>query len=191
MDIQNNKEIINKSALKSKMESNRFRIASIIIGAFLVFLIGFAAGMRVGFHKVRFSNDFGKNYERNFMGPRSQGPMGMFHDFEGKAMRNPHGIAGEIISVSEDSLAIKDRDNKENTVTITDKTILKNGKDDIKITDLKSGDKIVVLGKPGDGGTINADLIRIINGLPDNNPGNGRLMDNFPENNNNADNQQN
>lgn len=207
MDAPSNKELINKSALKSKMKSNGFKIAGIIVGAFLVFLIGFAAGMRVGFHKIRFSNDFGKNYERNFMGPKSQGPMGMFRDFEGKEMRNPHGLAGEIISISGDSLVIKDKDNRENTVAVAENTAIKNGNDDIKITDLKSGDKIVVLGKPGDDGIIKADLIRILNDFqPDdqsgNNdkPGNGNPPmnnpqdngpDNFPQNGNNTDNQQN
>lgn len=171
MDAPSNKELINKSALKSKMKSNGFKIAGIIVGAFLVFFIGFAAGMRVGFHKIRFSNDFGRNYERNFMGPRSQGPMGMFRDFEGKEMRNPHGLAGEIISISDSNIVIKDMDDEENTINITEKTIIKNGRDNIKISDLKSGDKIVVLGKPkNDNGTINAHLIRIFN--PDDIPGN-------------------
>lgn len=167
----NNKEIINKEVLKEKVKSNKFRIASMIVGSFLILLIGFAIGVKVGSHKARFSNDFGRNYEKNFMGPIHGGPMGMFDNLEGRGMRNPHGIAGSIISISANNIVVKDRDNKENTITVTDKTSIKNGRDDIKITDLKTNDNIVVLGKPGDNGVVSADLIRIFspNDTPDNN----------------------
>jgi hypothetical protein len=170
MDVTNNQQLINKEVLKEKMKSKKYKILIHIVSTILLLLIGFAVGVKVGLHKARFSNDFGRNYEKNFMGPRRGGPMGMFDDFEGRGMRNPHGIAGSIISISDNSLVIKDRDNKENTITVTDKTIIKNGRDTKKINDLKTGDEIVVLGRPGDNGTVNADLIRIFN--PSDNPSN-------------------
>lgn len=164
MDIANN-NATKKEVSKNKPGSNRLGVASIIVGAVLIFLVGFAAGTRVSFHKARFSNDFGKNYERNFMGPVPPGPMGMFHDFSGHGMRNPHGIAGSIISIAENNIVIKDRDDKENTISVTDKTVIKNQAETIKIENLKTDDKIVVLGKPDDNGTVQADLIRV---LPEN-----------------------
>lgn len=171
MNQENNKEIASKENFPKKIRSSSFKTASMIIGAFLIFLIGFAIGTRVGFHKARFSSDFGKNYERNFIGPIPPGPMGkMFDDFEGKGMRNPHGMAGEIISVSDSNIIIKDMVDEENTINVTEKTIIKNGRDNIKISDLKLGDKIVVLGKPKDNGTVDAHLVRIFN--PDDIPGN-------------------
>ena len=56
---------------------------------------------------------------------------------------------------------IKDRDNKENTISVNDKTIINLGRDTIKIGDLKNDENVVVIGKPGDNGVINADLVRV------------------------------
>ena len=155
------------------LKSKSFKIAAIAIGSIIIALIIFTAGVNVGFHKAKFSFKFGENYERNFMGPFPDqgipmgpvGPMGMMRekvrDFEGSDFRNPHGISGTIISISENSLVIKDKDNKENTVSVDDKTVIKLGRDTIKIGDLKNDEEIVVIGKPGDNGVVNADLIRV------------------------------
>ena len=151
------------------MKSNKFKIAVGVVGALLVMLIVFAAGIGVGFKKARFSYKFGENYERNFMGSRSSQNnfwgMGMmrekFNDLEGRGFRNAHGIAGTIISITDNNIVIKDKDNKENTIAITDKTIIKSGRDDVKVGDLKNDQQIVVMGNPGENGVINADLIRV------------------------------
>jgi hypothetical protein len=145
-------------------------VASIASGIIILMLGSFATGIAVGTRKAKFSSDWGKNYERNFMVPRpgEMGPggerggmMGMMRDFEGRDFRNAHGLAGAIISIADNNIIVKDKDNKENTVTVTDKTIIKNGRDDIKIGDLKQDDQIVVMGNPGDDGVINANLIRV------------------------------
>jgi hypothetical protein len=163
------------------LKSKKFIVASAIVGIFIVALVSFAMGIAVGFHKARFSNDFGKNYERNFMGQRPgingpAGPMGMMgeklRDFEGKGMRNGHGVAGTIISISENSIIIKDRDGKENTISVSDKTIINLGRDTVKIGDLKNGEEIVAIGKPGDSGVVNADLIRVFDKNRNNNQNN-------------------
>ena len=95
------------------------------------------------------------------------GPIGMmkekFNDLEGRGFRNAHGIAGTIISIMDNNIVIKDKDNKENTVAITDKTIIKLGVDDVKISDLKNDQQVVVMGNPGENGVVNADLIRVFN----------------------------
>lgn len=155
------------------LKSKSFKVAAIAIGSIIIALIIFTAGVNVGFHKAKFSFKFGENYERNFMGPFQDqgvsmgpnGPMGMMRekvrDFEGRDFRNPHGISGTIISISENSLVIKDKDNEESTVSVDDKTIIKSGRDTIKIGDLKNDEEIVVIGRPGDDGVINADLIRV------------------------------
>lgn len=162
--------------------SKKLKIASIIAGSIVAALVIFVAGVNVGIHKAKFSYKFGENYERNFMNPGMMNPggpngqMGMgqpgfpdrianFPDrVEGKNFRNPHGISGTIISISDNSLVIKDKDNKENSVAISDQTVIKSGRDDIKISDLKTNDQIVVIGKPGDDGKVNADFIRIFDG---------------------------
>jgi len=165
------------------LKSKRFKIAAGIVGAFILALAIFGAGVSVGIHKARFSYQFGENYERNFMGPRPSGPMGgpmgFFREMEGKDFKNGHGLVGEIISISENNLVIKDPEGEENSVAISDKTIIKDRKDNIKITDLKTGDKIAVLGKPDDNGIVSANLIRVLPEFqPQNPPKNG------PQNNN-------
>jgi len=151
-------------------KSKKFKIAAMVVGVFLIFLIGFASGVAVGIHKARFSYRFGENYERNFMGSRrgmdwSNKPIGMMgqkvRDFEGRDFINGHGLAGTIISITDNNLVIKDRDNRENTVAVSDKTIIKSGRDDIKIGDLKNNEQVAVVGSPGDNGVINAELIRV------------------------------
>ena len=89
------------------------------------------------------------------------GPGGMMRGFEGGDFRNGHGIAGVITSITDNNIVIKDRAGKENTITVNEKTIIKNGAADIKITDLKNDQSIVVIGNPGDNGVVNADLIRV------------------------------
>jgi len=134
------------------------------VGIFIIALASFSAGVAVGFHKARFSFEFGENYERNFMGSRHEVPMGMMPfppNFEGKGMRNGHGVAGTIISISDNNIVIKDKDGKENTIAVSEKTIINVGRDTIKIGDLKNDEEIVVIGRPGDDGTVNADLIRV------------------------------
>ena len=157
------------------LKSKKFKIAVIAVGSLLFALIIFSGGVFVGFHKAKFSYNWGKNYERNFMGQKmsDRGPMGMmkegFRKFEGKDFRNAHGLAGTIISIADNNIIIKDKDNKENTVAVSDKTIIKSGRDDIKIGDLKNDEQIVIMGKPGDDGVINADLIRVFDNNNNNN----------------------
>lgn len=162
-----------KSEENQKPKTKNLKTAAIVVGTLLVALIIFIGGIGVGLRKARFSNDFGRNYERNFMGSRfndGRGMMGwqgfaggMMREFSGRDFRNAHGLAGTIISVTDNNLVVKDRDNKENTVAVTDKTVIKLGRDNAQVSDLKQNDQVVIIGKPGDNGVINADLIRVFN----------------------------
>lgn len=157
------------------VKSRNFKVAIGIVGAVLFALVIFAGGVAVGLRKAKFSYQWGQNYERNFMGSGfshgnmmerdfgrgGEGMMGFFRGVEGRDFRNAHGLAGTVISISDNNLIIKDQDNKENTVAVTDKTIIKDHMVDVKITDLKVNDQIVVMGRPDDQGVISADLIRV------------------------------
>jgi len=155
------------SKITNLYHAKYFKTFTIVVGAILIALTSFAVGMSVGFHKAKFSYKWGENYERNFAGPGMGGPMGFMHDFQGRDFRNSHGTAGVIVSLTDNNLVIKDRDGKENTVAVTDKTVIKKYREDIKITDLKQGDQVVVLGNPGNDGTINADIIRVFDNPAD------------------------
>lgn len=168
------------------LKSKKFKIAALAVGVFILMLVSFAGGVATGLHKARFSYEFGKNYERNFVGGPFPGPMGeimdgrgprgMMPDFEGRGFRNGHGISGTIISVANNQIVIKDRDGQENTVSVSDKTLIKRGQDTISINDLKNDEQIVVIGRPGDNGTVSADLIRVFDGanMTNNNSNNNR-----------------
>lgn len=152
------------------LKSKGFKTAAIVVGVFIIALVSFGAGVGVGLHKAKFSYKFGENYERNFIdGPfqvpggmmENRGPRAMMPDFEGRGFRNAHGIAGDIISVADNKIIIKDRDGQENTISVDDRTLIKRGPDTISINDLKNEDEIVVMGRPGDDGMISADLIRV------------------------------
>jgi len=143
-------------------------------------VIIFAMGVHVGERRARYSYQWGANYERNFVGGPDRmmnggrerfdvqaggpaGPMDMGRNFTGQDFRNGHGIAGTIVSITDSNIIIKDRAGKENTVTVSDKTLIKNGQTDLKITDLKNDESLVVIGNPSDNGVVNADLIRVFN----------------------------
>lgn len=149
------------------IKSKGFKIAAIVVAFILVALVSFAVGTKVGFRKALFSCNWGQNYERNFMGPRPSfgkpGFMGgTMRGFEGKDFRNSHGLSGTIISIADNKIIIKDRDGKENTVAVTDKTIIhKNRFDNLKLSELKTDDQIVIMGKPDDSGVVEAILIRV------------------------------
>jgi len=153
-----------------KCRSKIFKIITAVVGLFLIALVSFAGGVAVGLHKAKFSSDWGKNYEKNFMGGRLEGGgsfgggmMGMMRDFEGRNFRNAHGLAGTIVSIADNNIIVKDKDNKENTVAVTDKTLIKNGRNDMQLSDLKQDDQIVVMGSPDENGVVNAVLIRVFN----------------------------
>jgi hypothetical protein len=160
--------------LRQITQSKYFLAVLGMLGCFIAAAIIFAAGVHVGERRAKYSYQWGANYERNFVGgPRGMmggssgqqagpgGPVGMMRGFERGNFRNGHGIAGLITSIVDNNIVIKNPDGKENTIAITDKTIIKNGQADIKITDLKNDQNIVVIGTPGDSGVINADLIRV------------------------------
>ncbi len=154
--------------IQETMKSRKFKIAALGVGVIIIALVSFAGGVAIGFHKARFSYKFGENYERNFVGNPFQergmmerGSRGMMDDFGGHGMRNGHGIAGAIISVANNQIVIKDRNGQENTISVSDKTLIKRGQETISVNDLKNDEQIVVMGQPGDNGTVNADLIRV------------------------------
>jgi hypothetical protein len=140
-------------------------ILSVIIVLFgLAILAGtFALGVFVGYHKARFSYQWGDNYHRNFGGPK-HGFM-RFMDFGRGDFIESHGVAGTIIKTDQGSLVIKGRDNMERVVAIKDDTIIRRGRENIKADDMKTGDFAVIIGEPDQSGQIEAKFIRLMPSL--------------------------
>ncbi len=159
------KEQANPSPKPAFGSSKRFKTGVSVFGIVLIALVSFAAGVAVGFRKARFSFAWGENYERHFMGGPNMGPdfgpPRLMRKFEGRDFRNAHGTAGTIVSIADNKLVVKDRDDKENTVAVTGKTLVKYLGETLLAGDLRPNDRVVVIGRPGDDGTVNADIIRV------------------------------
>lgn len=134
------------------------------IGIIIIALLIFKAGTFVGYRKAAFSYGLGENYYRAFGGHR--GGMMDGRNMPGfpndKDFSNPYGPMGKIIKVEPPTLILEDRDNVEKVVLVKDDTVIRRLRDTIKLTDLKPGDFIVVIGSPNSQGQIEAKLIRIM-----------------------------
>ena len=142
-------------------ESKKFKLIIMILGVLIAFLIIFRLGVMVGFEKANFSYKWGENYHKNFAGPRG----GFMNDLQrgGPGDRDfidSHGTVGEIIKIEVDTVLVRGKDNVEKSILIKNDTSIVRFKDNIKITDLKIGDIIVVLGAANDNGQIEAKLVR-------------------------------
>ena len=135
-------------------QSKTFKWAVFIL-AELILLIGvFDLGMKVAFHKARFTESWTRNYPKNFGRPMMKPDSHFF---------NAHGLEGKILSIEKNSLTIKDQDNNEKTVLLLPTTTIRKNNSDIKPADLKVNDEIVVIGAPNDQGQVEARLIRVLN----------------------------
>jgi len=149
------------------LQSRKFIIA---VGALfgLALLVGvFIGGVALGLRKARFSNDWSDNYQRNFVGPRG-GPLGVMRGWGGYDFMDAHGTAGTIIkivagaSADQAILTIKDANNTEKSVVANVQTTIQQFRQTIKLTDLKDGVNVVVIGEPDNQGQIEAKFIRLL-----------------------------
>lgn len=150
---------------------NSKTVRGIIIGLGVAILVlgVFKLGQVSGYHKARFSQKFGDNFNRNFIDPRGGGFLKDFSDRI--APPGGHGAVGKIVSISLPLMVVAGPDNIEKTILVSESTEIRKYRDDITTTELKIGDFIVVLGAPNDDGQIEAKLIRTVppppKGLPE------------------------
>lgn len=154
---------MNEEKTVKKFFQNRDVLKWVIVGlaGFIVLILVFGAGVKVGTLKARYSYRWAENYHRNFAGPRG----GFFGDFRGdfgdNEYINAHGTFGSIITIDSNRLIIKGDNDVEKTVTVASTTKISSGHETIKIGDLKVGDKVTIIGSPNEQGQIDAKLIRI------------------------------
>ena len=149
--------------IKRFAQSKNFIKALKVIGIIVILFFVFQLGMFVGFQKASFSFRVGENYFEQMHGRLNDPMMGV----RGGDLANSHGSIGKIIKISLPTLIIEDRDNIEKTVSIGNDTVLKDIKSDIKPTDLKEGDVVMIIGTPNDNNVqIEAKLIRILPPIP-------------------------
>ncbi|HTX86967.1 MAG TPA: hypothetical protein VMC41_02800 [Candidatus Nanoarchaeia archaeon] len=154
----NIKEIINSPLIR--------RVLLGAAGAVVLVLV-FSAGVFVGIEKVKFSYGWGENYYRNFVDPRGPaiGPLVARNPFWDKNYISPHGLLGQIIEVDENGFVLLGLNQTEVLVEVDGNTVIKNQRNNLKLSDLKIGEQAVVIGAPSDQGEIQAKLVRIDNGI--------------------------
>lgn len=167
-------------------ESKLFRVIILSIVGLIILVFVFGLGIFVGTKRAEFSFRWADQYHHNFAGPQG----GFFGDFMGqdREFTNSNGLFGQIMKIDTSGiLTVKDRDNTEKIVLVNDKTSIIYQRKNIKLSDLKTGDSIVVIGEPNNNGQIQAELIRVMpsmpNNLPANNPSNNPPLNNSLPNN--------
>lgn len=132
------------------------------IGAVVLALLVFRAGVYVGMRKADFSYRWGENYHRNFGGPREGFMPGMFREGEPSA----HGAFGKIISLSMPTFTVESSEGVEKLVRIGDGTAIVQFHEPVASSSLAVGDYVVVIGEPNTQGEIEAGLVRVMPAPP-------------------------
>jgi hypothetical protein len=158
--------------MKDFFQSKLFKGIILGVAGLVVLVFVFCLGVFVGTKRADFSFRWADEYHRNFGGPQG----GFFGDFIGmdREFTNSNGSFGQIISINPSTnsgqavLTVKDNDgdNTEKTILVNDKTTIIYQKENIKLSDLKVDDNIVVIGEPDNSGQIQAKLIRVMPPLP-------------------------
>ena len=148
-----------------KFFQNRDVLKWVIIGlaGFVVLVLVFGAGVKVGTIKARYSYRWAENYHRNFAGPRG----GFFSDWRNSPRGefiNAHGVFGSIVKIDGNTVITKGRDDVEKTVLVSENTLIQKGRETATLSDLKADDNVVIIGSPNDQGQIEAKIIRVFNG---------------------------
>jgi len=143
-------------------QSNLFKGILLGIAGLGVLVFVFSLGAFVGSKKAEFSFRWADEYHRNFGGPQG----GIFGDFMGmdRELPNANGSFGKIIKIDLETkvLTIKGASSVEKNILVSDKTIIVLQKENIKLSDLKVDENIVVMGEPNASGQIEALLIRVM-----------------------------
>ncbi|KKW21970.1 MAG: hypothetical protein UY62_C0014G0009 [Parcubacteria group bacterium GW2011_GWF2_50_9] len=147
-----------------KFFQNRDVLKWVIIGlaGFVILVLVFGAGVKVGTLKARYSYRWADNYHKNFAGPRG-GFLGDWQRFPAGDFIGGHGAFGEIIEIKDNGFVVKGRENVEKVIITAEDTTITKGRETIK-DGLKVGDRVVIIGSPNEEGQIEAKLIRVFGG---------------------------
>ena len=145
--------------IKKIIESKKTMRVLYSLGAIVLALFIFHAGVLVGFRKATFSYRFGDTYYHKAFGDRKESfRMGMRRN----EFSIGHGAAGKVVSLELPKITILGRDGVEKTVVIDNRTEIRQFRETATTTDIKIDDYAVVLGSPNEQGEIQAKLIRLL-----------------------------
>lgn len=138
--------------------SKNVRLAAGVIGALILTLLIFHAGVVFGSHRNSFGgpsvrSDMGRGFRPPFLPGSFELPHGFIQD--------GHGAVGAITAITLPTLTMETREGTSKTILVGTSTMIRS----MRGTDngaLLVGNKIIVLGKPDSQGRIDAKLIRIL-----------------------------
>lgn len=143
-------------------QSKAFKGIILAIAGLIILVFVFGMGVFVGMKRANFSFKWADQYHRNFGGPQN----GFFGDFMGmdREFSNANGSFGQIIKIDPagQTLTIKDVSNVEKNILLNNKTTIVFQRKNMKLSDLKLNDNVVVIGEPNSSGQIIAELIRVM-----------------------------
>ncbi|NTU99234.1 hypothetical protein HGA64_04505 [Candidatus Falkowbacteria bacterium] len=154
-------------------QSKQFKSGVIALAIIFLCLASFKAGMIIGYRKAGFSFRWSDNYHRNFVGPFDGNPGrqlpvrgmgGMMRPFDDRMFMQSGGVAGFILTINNQKLTVENPFGEEQSVLVSDKTVVKKFRENIKASDLKPDDFVTVVGEPNKNGEIEARLIRVMPG---------------------------
>ena len=132
------------------------KVLYVIAILFLACLI-FRAGVFVGFRKANFGHAWSEHYYKNF------GRTPNHREFFGEDhFPNANGATGKIIKIELPTIIVQDKDNTEKVVLLKDDTKILNGRQEIKSSDLKMDNFVIIIGTPNTEGQIEAKIIRVL-----------------------------
>jgi hypothetical protein len=134
----------------------------VVVGVVVLILLSFYFGTLVGYRKASFSYRLGDNYSRVFGFERGRPMMG----FGQPDFFNSHGTIGKIVKISLPTIIVADRENVEKVALVDANTIVRSFRNSIKVSDLKTGDLIMIIGDPNNQSQIEAKLIRLMPDMP-------------------------
>jgi hypothetical protein len=143
--------------VKEILKKSKMKWIICTLGAIVVALLIFQAGMYFGFNKASFSFQTGEQYFRQMNGMPNDDFMEMNRD-----LLDSHGAAGKIISIKLPTFIVADKDGTEKTIVTDASTTIVQFKNSIKPEDLKVDEFVTVIGDPTNNAEVDAKLIRIM-----------------------------
>ncbi len=141
--------------VKKMISSGKVRVIASIVGALVLALLIFHAGIVVGSRHDLFERH---NTKHDFSFPFF--PNGFMMPYYG-FIPNNHGSVGTITAVTLPTLSLRTRAGTNKIVLISSSTIIR-GENDTGTSSLIAGDKIIVLGEPDRQNRIDAHFIHVL-----------------------------
>jgi hypothetical protein len=146
--------------MKDLLQSQKIRAILWILGGVIALLFVFGLGAAVGYRRAVFASRWGENYYHNFYGASPRGLSGNM----GGMMRPPfnmHGVAGEVLDVSSSTMSVKDPLGNEESVVVSDDTVIQGAGGAMPFGSVKVGEWVTVIGSPNELGQVQARFIRV------------------------------